>query len=1062
MSGKIVVPQPPVKPLIGNLTDIDPNDSLGSFTRLASEYGTFFKLKILKEEFYIATSQELVNELSDESRFEKSLHSELLEARNIGGDGLFTAHNDEPNWGKAHRILMPALGPLGVRAMFNNMLDIAEQMFLRWERFGPGVEIDVADNMTRLTLDTIALCGFDYRFNSFYRDEQHPFVDAMVSSLVESAARARRPMFLNKLLISKNHQYWSHIELMHSVARQVVSERKADPKADEKDDLLNRMLNGVDPVTGEKLSDENIAYQMVTFLIAGHETTSGMLSFTVYLLLTNPDVLRKARAIVDDVLGDGALRIEHLTQLRYLEQILMESLRLWPTAAAFAVKPIQDTILAGKYPLRPQDIIVVFEPMLHRDKAAWGEDAEEFRPERFSLENASSILPNAWKPFGTGARACIGRTFAMQEAQLVLAMMLQRFDFELADPNYEFRLVETLTVKPANLKIRTRVRSPSKTPTHPMPMSASADKTTLVPVVDEVQASTDGDVTPLMVLYGGNTGSSEAFAGRIAGDAERYGFAPTLASLDDYAENLPQSGALIVVTASYEGLPPNNARRFVPWVEGLAEGELSGLKFCVFGCGNLQWARTYQAIPKRVDAALEKAGAQRIGARGEADSGGDFFGSFDDWYEKFWPTLTAAFCKQETFSEKTAALELEFIRAGRESALQLDDMARGVIVENRELVDMAAPYARSKRHIEIRLPEGMTYRAGDYLAVLPQNPDEQVDRVLRRFGLAPDTMLVISRAPGGTGLPIGQPISCAELLENYVELSQPATRMQVASLAAATRCPPEKIELEKLATEHYESEVLVQRFSVLDLLYRFQSCPIDFQAYLKMLPPIKARQYSISSSPLWKADHVTLTIAVIDAPALSGLGRHRGVASSYLASLEPGDRISVAVRPSSRYFHLPDDPCVPVILIGAGSGVAPFRGFLQERALQKAAGVVIGPALLFFGVDHPDVDYLYHEELTAWEKSNIVTVFPAFSRKPDGDISFVQHRVWAEREHIKALFCNGGIIFVCGDGLQMAPEVRATLLRIYCEATGGNEAEATIWADKIEREQGRYVADIFV
>ncbi len=121
--------------------------------------------------------------MCDETRFKKALHRPLQEARYVGGDGLFTAHDEEPNWGKAHRLLMPAFGPLGLRSMFDRMYDIAEQMMVRWERFGEGATIDVADNMTRLTLDTIALCAFDYRFNSFYQDAMHPFVAAMVGAL---------------------------------------------------------------------------------------------------------------------------------------------------------------------------------------------------------------------------------------------------------------------------------------------------------------------------------------------------------------------------------------------------------------------------------------------------------------------------------------------------------------------------------------------------------------------------------------------------------------------------------------------------------------------------------------------------------------------------------------------------------------------------------------------------------------------------------------------------------------------------------------------------------------
>src|SRR5262245_22204315 len=135
------VPQPPLKPVIGNLVEIDTHAPIQSLMRLARTYGPFFKLKILANELHFASSQGLVNELCDEARFRKTSSPALEELRAFGGDGLFTAYNEEPNWGKAHRLLMPAFGPIGVRAMFDRMLDIAEQMFLRWERFGPNAVI---------------------------------------------------------------------------------------------------------------------------------------------------------------------------------------------------------------------------------------------------------------------------------------------------------------------------------------------------------------------------------------------------------------------------------------------------------------------------------------------------------------------------------------------------------------------------------------------------------------------------------------------------------------------------------------------------------------------------------------------------------------------------------------------------------------------------------------------------------------------------------------------------------------------------------------------------------
>ncbi len=182
------------------------------------------------------------------------------------------------------------------------------------------------------------------------------------------------------------------------------------------------------------------------------------------------------------------------------------------------------------------------------------------------------------------------------------------------------------------------------------------------------------------------------------------------------------------------------------------------MRYAVFGSGNRQWARTYQAIPKRVDAALEAAGATRFRPRGETDAGGDFFGGFDAWYAGLWADLGQALGK--TALEQTAhALQVDIVPSARLGALRLTELDQGHIVDNRELVDMSAPFARSKRHIEIALPDGMRYRTGDYLAVLPRNPAAQVERVLRRFGLASDTQVVIGQRPGSaSSLPSGYPV----------------------------------------------------------------------------------------------------------------------------------------------------------------------------------------------------------------------------------------------------------------------------------------------------------------
>ncbi|MBV8095163.1 MAG: cytochrome P450, partial [Acetobacteraceae bacterium] len=405
MSSPAPIPQPRPLPIIGNLRDIDLNTPMQSMMRLAEAYGPIFRLSLGGRTLTILGSQELVNEVCDESRFGKKVHKTLEIIRDLTGDGLFTARTEEPNWQKAHRLLMPAFGPLGLRGMFDEMLDIAEQMLLRWERFGDSAVIDVADNMTRLTLDTIALCAFNYRFNSFYQNEMHPFISAMVDALAEAGLRSKRPEVASRLLLRTRRRYEADITLMNRVADTLIEERRRDPAAESRRDLLNLMLNGRDPETDERLSDENIRYQMVTFLIAGHETTSGLLSFAFYFMMRNPNVLHRARAIVDEALGAETPRIEDMGKLRYLEQILMETLRIWPTAPAFAVAPYQPTTIGGRYEVTPDDTLMVLIPRLHRDLKVWGDDGEAFRPERFAPEAAAKLPPNAWKPFGNGVRA---------------------------------------------------------------------------------------------------------------------------------------------------------------------------------------------------------------------------------------------------------------------------------------------------------------------------------------------------------------------------------------------------------------------------------------------------------------------------------------------------------------------------------------------------------------------------------------------------------------------------------------------------------------------------------
>jgi cytochrome P450/NADPH-cytochrome P450 reductase len=697
------IPQPPVRPLVGNAPDIDPEGPIQSMVRLTQQYGPIVQLTLPADaSMVLLGSRELVADACDETRFEKHLLRPLQQLRTVVGDALFTAENTEPNWGKAHRILMPAFGPLVMRGYFDDMLDVAEQLFTKWERFGPEHRIDVTDDMTRLTLDTIALCGFGYRFNSFYQREMHPFVDAMVRVLVESGNRARRLPLQTQLMFLSQRQYEADASFMYGVTDELIARRRKAPLENSPRDLLSLMLNSHDPLTGERLDDTNIRQQLVTFLVAGHETTSGLLSFAVHLLLKNPEALAHVREQVDRVLGDEMPRFEHLAQLDRVDHVLRETLRLYPTAPGFSVHARQDTKLAGRYDVKKGDVFLVVIPALHRDPAVWREP-DRFDPTRFEPAAFREIPDKAWLPFGNGQRSCIGRAFALQEATLVLAMLLQRFDIAEASP-YTLKIKEALTMKPTGLMLRARVRRHVSRTIATRP-SASEGPAAAPPT------NTHG--TPLLLLFGSNSGSSDAFARRIASDGQARGYQTRVMPLDDAAGRLPREGAVVIVASSYNGQPADNARAFSTWLAGVPAASLSGVRYAVFGCGNRDWVETWQAVPRRLDAQLQGAGAQSLMERGEADARGDFFGDFERWYAPFWETLERSLGVTAGPVASGPLYQVEVVPSAGGELVKQNRLDLATVTENRELVDLSSPLGRSKRHLELALPAGTSYASGD-------------------------------------------------------------------------------------------------------------------------------------------------------------------------------------------------------------------------------------------------------------------------------------------------------------------------------------------------------------
>jgi len=1064
------IPQPATKPVVGNMLSLDSTAPAQSLVRLAREFGPIFWLDMMGAPLVVVSGHDLVNELCDEKRFGKLVRGPLRRVRSIGGDGLFTADTTEPNWSKAHNILLQPFGNRAMQSYHPRMVDIADQLVKKWERMNADEEIDVVHDMTALTLDTIGLCGFDYRFNSFYRRDYHPFVASMVRSL-ETIMMTRGLPLENLWMHKRRRDLASDVEFMNKMVDEIVAERRSSAAADESKDMLAAMMTGVDRVTGEQLDDVNIRYQINTFLIAGHETTSGLLSCTLYALLKHPDVLKKAYEEVDRVLGpdlEARPTYQQVTQLTYITQVLKEALRLWPPAPAYGIAPLEDEVIGGKYPLKKNQFITVLVLALHRDPSVWGPNPDAFDPENFSREAEAARPVNAWKPFGNGQRACIGRGFAMHEAALAVGMILQRF--RLIDVHrYQMHLKETLTIKPEGFKIKVRPRTDAERGT----FAGTATPIAAAGAAAPAARTRPGHNTPLLVLYGSNLGTAEELATRVADLAEVNGFATRLAVLDDFVDKLPEQGGVLIFCASYNGAPPDNAAQFVKWLGGgLPKDAFAKLRYAVFGCGNSDWAATYQSVPRFIDEQLAGHGGRSVYVRGEGDARGDLDGAFESWFAKLAPLATRELGIESGFARSAEDQPLYRIEPLAPSAANAVATMGGAsamkVLANTELQNKTGGNAseRSTRHIEVQLPPGTTYRVGDHLSVVPRNDPSLVDSVARRFGFLPSDQIRLQVAEGRRAqLPVGEAVSVGRLLSEFVELQQVATRKQIEIMSEHTRCPVTKPKLlayvgeDTVSGERYRAEILGKRKSVFDLLEEHAACELPFHAYLEMLSLLAPRYYSISSAPSVEASRCSVTVAVVEGPAASGRGIYKGICSNYLAGRRAGETIHATVRETKAGFRLPDDPIAPIIMIGPGTGLAPFRGFLQERAARKAGGAALGPAMLFFGCRHPEQDYLYADELKDHADAGITELYTAFSRG-DGPKTYVQNLVAAEQDRVWKLIEDGAIIFVCGDGSKMEPDVKAALVSIYRERKRADAAAGQRWIEDLGTKN-RYVLDVW-
>ncbi|KAJ5329676.1 Oxidoreductase FAD/NAD(P)-binding [Penicillium brevicompactum] len=628
-----------------------------------------------------------------------------------------------------------------------------------------------------------------------------------------------------------------------------------------------------------------------------------------------------------------------------------------------------------------------------------------------------------------------------------------------------------------------------------------------------------------VIFYGSQTGTAEDYASRLAKEgSQRFGLKTMVADIEDYDyENLdkfPEDKVAFFVLATYgEGEPTDNAVDFYQFLTGEdvafesgATGEdspLSSLKYVTFGLGNNTYEH-YNSMVRQVDAALTKLGAQRIGTAGEGDDGaGTMEEDFLAWKEPMWAALSDAMSLQEREATYEAVFSVtedelktpedESVYLGEPTSAHREGAAKGPysahnpyiapIVESSELFTVKD---RNCLHMEISIAgSNLSYQTGDHIAIWPTNAGAEVDRFLEVFGIQDKRHSVISvKGIDVTAkVPIPTPTTYDAAIRYYMEVCAPVSRQFVSTLAAFAPDEESKAEIVRLGNDkdYFHEKITNKCFNIAQALQTITSKPftaVPFSLLIESINKLQPRYYSISSSSLVQKDKISIT-AVVESVRLPGASHMvKGVTTNYLLALKQKqngdpqpdphgltysitgprnkyDGIHVPVHVRHSNFKLPSDPSKPIIMVGPGTGVAPFRGFIQERAALAAKGEKVGTTLLFFGCRKSDEDFIYQDEFKTWQAQmgDSLKIVTAFSREGSEKV-YVQHRLKEQATLVSELLKQKANFYVCGDAANMAREVNLVLGHIIAEQRG-MPAEKGEEMVKHMRSSGSYQEDVW-
>ncbi|KHJ31775.1 putative nadph-cytochrome p450 reductase [Erysiphe necator] len=609
-----------------------------------------------------------------------------------------------------------------------------------------------------------------------------------------------------------------------------------------------------------------------------------------------------------------------------------------------------------------------------------------------------------------------------------------------------------------------------------------------------------------VIFYGSQTGTAEDFATRLAKEGKaRFGLETMAADLEDYDyENLdhfPEDKVAIFVLSTYgEGEPTDNAVDFYQFITGQPtdsftlgkEHPLESFNFVAFGLGNNTYEH-FNSMVRNVTAALESLGAQRIGKIGEGDDGaGTMEEDFLAWKDPMW----AAVAEKLNLVEREAVYEPVFavnesevltgdsheVFLGEPNKMHLATFAKGPfnaqnpyiapIVASRELFN--DPH-RNCLHLELDISDSnLDYQTGDHVAVWPTNSDRDVDQFLKITGLLSkrNTVINVKALDQTSRVPFPTPTTYDAVSRYYMEINAAVSRQFIATLAPFAPTDDVKTEMIKLGNDkdYFQIKVSSRYLNIAQVLEDISGGRewnrIPFSAFIEGLNKLQPRYYSISSSSLVEKKKISIT-AVVESLEIPGRPTAlKGVTTNYLLALKreqsgesfsdthfltyqvkgprnkyDGFRIPIHIRHSN--FKLPSDPSKPIIMVGPGTGVAPFRGFIRERAAKAKSRINVGNSLLFFGCRRQTEDFLYKDEWEEYKRDlgDKFTLVTAFSRESTPK-AYVQDRLLEHAQVVNQLLLSKAYFYVCGDAANMAKAVLSTLHKVLSEQRNISEEKA--------------------